>query len=490
VEGDVKAQKVFEDFGQETAKIRCLLASDMASEGLNLHYQSHKLIHFDLPWSILRFKQRNGRIDRYGQDRQPLIWYFVGESSHPKVRDMWVLDKLVEKDEEARRGIGDPSVFFGTNDADEQEAIVADAVDRAIGPKAFGVELDVRASASAHDASEGEYTSLDQLLASLEEAPTRPPSLVTTAPGPPRLYSSTYDFALAMLKRIEHGGEPLGLVETPADRIIEINIPSDLRARSAFGTAETSRIDERFMPSEAVLANGRLRLTDRKAVVDAAIKRALTTEEAWPDVQYLWDVHPILEWLQDHAANLHGRRAAPMCRIEGRLPAGAVAVLMHAIVPNLRGAPLVDRWGVVTVTKGTASPIEEVTDFLKRMGLGGPLPNRGKVDLAQARVALPKAVDVFQTEIRRLRNETQKALDGAHGASLDRLSALEQRHLDEVQRTFPFEILSDARIARRKEAREGEVKKMIADWWTWFEGTCHLVDDPNPFVQVVAVFEG
>ena len=334
VEGDVEAQKVFEDFGQETAKIRCLLASDMASEGLNLHFQSHKLIHFDLPWAILRFKQRNGRIDRYGQDRQPLIWYFIGESSHPKVRDMWVLDKLVEKDEEARQGIGDPSVFLGTNDVDEQEAIVADAVDRGIGQEAFETELDARASVAGTGAAQEGYASLDQLLASLGDVPTTASSSIAVAAGPPRLYSSTYDFALAMLRRIERGGEALGLVETPSDRIIEIAIPSDLKARSAFGTTETSRIDERFMPTEAVPSNGRLRLTDRKAVVDAAVKRALTTEETWPDVQYLWDVHPILEWLQDHAANLHGRRSAPVCRIEGRIPPGAVAVLMHGMVPN------------------------------------------------------------------------------------------------------------------------------------------------------------
>jgi superfamily II DNA/RNA helicase len=65
VEAAVKTQRLLEEFGQEKSSIRILLASDMASEGLNLHFQSHRLIHFDLPWSLLRFQQRNGRIDRY-----------------------------------------------------------------------------------------------------------------------------------------------------------------------------------------------------------------------------------------------------------------------------------------------------------------------------------------------------------------------------------------------------------------------------------------
>ncbi|MBN8830041.1 MAG: DEAD/DEAH box helicase family protein, partial [Sphingomonadales bacterium] len=78
VEADVRTQQTIEAFGQERSPIRILIASDMASEGLNLHFQCHRLIHFDLPWSLLRFQQRNGRIDRYGQDRHPQISYFVG----------------------------------------------------------------------------------------------------------------------------------------------------------------------------------------------------------------------------------------------------------------------------------------------------------------------------------------------------------------------------------------------------------------------------
>ena len=125
VEAEVKTQRLIEDFGHQRSPIRILLASDMASEGLNLHFQSHRLIHFDLPWSLLRFQQRNGRIDRYGQDRPPQIYYFVGESRHPKVRDMWVLEKLVEKDAAAQKGVGDPAVFLGVGDADLEEEIVA-----------------------------------------------------------------------------------------------------------------------------------------------------------------------------------------------------------------------------------------------------------------------------------------------------------------------------------------------------------------------------
>jgi SNF2 family DNA or RNA helicase len=72
---DTEQQELVERFGREDDPIRILLCSDVASEGLNLHYFCHRLIHFDLPWSLMVFQQRNGRVDRYGQKLQPQIVY-------------------------------------------------------------------------------------------------------------------------------------------------------------------------------------------------------------------------------------------------------------------------------------------------------------------------------------------------------------------------------------------------------------------------------
>lgn len=57
----------------------------MASEGLNLHYLSHRLIHFDMPLSLMVFQQRNGRVDRYGQSQTPMI-YLITETVNAKIR--------------------------------------------------------------------------------------------------------------------------------------------------------------------------------------------------------------------------------------------------------------------------------------------------------------------------------------------------------------------------------------------------------------------
>ena len=52
---DAEQQRIVEDFGREDAPVRVLVASDVASEGINLHHLSHRLIHFDIPWSLMVF---------------------------------------------------------------------------------------------------------------------------------------------------------------------------------------------------------------------------------------------------------------------------------------------------------------------------------------------------------------------------------------------------------------------------------------------------
>ncbi len=47
-----------------------LLATDAASEGLNLHHRCRLVINLELPWTPLRLEQRIGRVDRLGQRRR------------------------------------------------------------------------------------------------------------------------------------------------------------------------------------------------------------------------------------------------------------------------------------------------------------------------------------------------------------------------------------------------------------------------------------
>ena len=61
-----------------SGQVTVLLATDAASEGLNLQAASY-LINYDMPWNPMRVEQRIGRIDRLGQarDRVEVRNYFV-----------------------------------------------------------------------------------------------------------------------------------------------------------------------------------------------------------------------------------------------------------------------------------------------------------------------------------------------------------------------------------------------------------------------------
>jgi superfamily II DNA or RNA helicase len=64
----------------EISPVRILLATDAASEGLDLQNHCSRLIHYEIPWNPNRMEQRNGRIDRHGQRASAVqVYHFVGK---------------------------------------------------------------------------------------------------------------------------------------------------------------------------------------------------------------------------------------------------------------------------------------------------------------------------------------------------------------------------------------------------------------------------
>ncbi len=63
-------------FNDPKSAARILLATDAAGEGLNLQRSCRLLIHWDIPWNPGKMEQRNGRLDRHGQERDVHIYHF------------------------------------------------------------------------------------------------------------------------------------------------------------------------------------------------------------------------------------------------------------------------------------------------------------------------------------------------------------------------------------------------------------------------------
>ena len=87
-------------------KTQVLVATEAAGEGINLQC-CHILFNFDIPWNPNRLEQRMGRIHRYGQTKDCLIFNFFAQNTV----EGRVLHKLMEKLQSIRDALDDDAVF-------------------------------------------------------------------------------------------------------------------------------------------------------------------------------------------------------------------------------------------------------------------------------------------------------------------------------------------------------------------------------------------
>jgi SNF2 family DNA or RNA helicase len=72
----------------DKSAVRILLATDAASEGIDLQNHCHQIIHMEIPWNPNRLEQRNGRIDRHGQKKNVFVYHFVSKG-YGKQTEIW-----------------------------------------------------------------------------------------------------------------------------------------------------------------------------------------------------------------------------------------------------------------------------------------------------------------------------------------------------------------------------------------------------------------
>ena len=86
--------------------VQVLAATEAAGEGINLQV-SNVLFNYDIPWNPNRLEQRMGRIHRYGQEKDCLIFNFVATNTI----EGRVLQRLLDKLQEIRDALDDDAVF-------------------------------------------------------------------------------------------------------------------------------------------------------------------------------------------------------------------------------------------------------------------------------------------------------------------------------------------------------------------------------------------
>jgi len=103
---DEPGSRLFAEQQFRDGEIQVLVATEAAGEGINLQV-CNILFNYDIPWNPNRLEQRMGRIHRYGQRKDCLIFNFVATNTI----EGRVLQRLLEKLQEIRDALDDDAVF-------------------------------------------------------------------------------------------------------------------------------------------------------------------------------------------------------------------------------------------------------------------------------------------------------------------------------------------------------------------------------------------
>ncbi|MFD8784306.1 DEAD/DEAH box helicase [Kitasatospora sp. NPDC059599] len=458
---DDQQREIVDRFGRRDEPVRLLFTGDIASEGVNLHHQCHDLIHYDLPWSLIRIEQRNGRIDRYGQAVSPEFRAITLTADVPWRRDESTGEQLTLDDRlvgvrllsreaqahEIETGEGCAEAVTGLYDArKEDDRLTRDLI------KGGTAERSIQKSRQeAGGVLAGLLANVNALIAD--------PSAASAAAGIPPVAKADVPHLFADTEAYFHAA--MDLVYPQAEREAMGWKPVTDRGRVEFTPPDDLQYRLRALPAsyldqEKILTtskyDGTLSLTfNRKyaaerleAARDAKRGKTEQTASQWPNVSYVSDIHPVLDWVTDKVlAKLkydeafvlaHQPDAARAARIHPDLPAalGGPVYLLQGVHSNAAGTPTVVEWMAVTGLDGADPRVWRMDSaFLAACGVGPNMPGRDRIlDESGLKALVPAAVDAAEAHLRARRAEYDRLIDGYLAPYEDRVQTWEQLALE------------------------------------------------------------
>ena len=462
---DKELQRIVDEFGRPESPIRILVASDVASEGINLHYLSHRLIHFDIPWSLMVFQQRNGRIDRYGQTETPDIRYMLIDSHNEKIHgDARIMEILVQKEEQAFKNIGDPAVLFGKFNQEEEELETGKAIENNVKAEDFEKTL-----ASSQD----EFDPFELLMKSATEKETA---------------KIEYSDDETLYSDLEYIKASLGQFEDTQN--IDVSDMETVKGVNIKLSDELRRKLEKALPDEAMPTDGIIRLSPDIDFCKKEMARCMAnelSEVAWPKSGFLWKLHPIFSWINDKAGILYRRGEVPLLSLAEGISKNENIFLVEGQIPNRNSTSVVDEWFALHYVDGKYAGLMTISDVFAKTHLTvANLPNQKTTDEESSVKAESLLADVVANSKKYMTdkfNEYKEQTDPYIYSELERLDALKERH-KEAQLSI-FEALGQQ---RKKSEKEREIDEMFNAFYDWERDSLEIED--KPYIQIIAVMTG
>lgn len=462
---DKELQRIVDEFGRPESPIRILVASDVASEGINLHYLSHRLIHFDIPWSLMVFQQRNGRIDRYGQKETPDIRYMLISSDNDKIHgDTRIMEILVQKEEQAYKNIGDPAVLFGKFNQEEEELETAKAIEGDMSASDFESQL---------DSSEEEFDPFEMMMQSATSKETT---------------KIEYSDEETLYDDMEYIRSALSVFSDTEN--IEIKDMQSVKGINIKLTDELKKKLEKVLPDEAMPSDGIMRLSPDVDFCKKEMQRCMAnaiSEVAWPATGFLWRLHPLFSWINDKAGILYRRGEVPFIALSNGISSKEMLFIVEGQIPNRNSTSVVDEWFALSYIDGKYNGVLSLPEVFGKTHLAtDKLPNQ-KTDSSEA-VALGESLlsDVVKNTYEFMESKYQEYKDRTEPyiySELERLDALKEKHKD-VQLSI-FDLLGQQ---RKKSEKEREIDELFKAFYDWERDSVEIKN--NPYIQIIAVVTG
>lgn len=489
-----------EAFGTGNSKVRMMLATDVASEGVNLHHQCHNIIHYDLPWSIITLIQRNGRIDRFGQKFSPVIRYLMVETEAGLLEgDSELFSRLVDKVEEINRSTRTGESVLNLYDAKKEEETFGESLvkgdknllDRNTGtPEVGGLESTLKA---ANQLAHEDYADfLDSILSGSpdekenefsKKEPARDNSRI-------RLLSNTEFLkeGYRVLKEQVGGSDWHALQHT--DKQIIFTPPKELAKRLGAPWIDSEMVyGASAIPEEAWPEEQQLFLTDKPERVDLAIKTALAQKGQWSKELLLTEQHPVMQWLAEKLMMLQERGEAPLIA-SPYLDPGELLFCFIGQVSSRAGTPLIVDPHAVSFRKGGQVQIRPLKEALEEVNFD-QLANTGKSGTLPEHLLksfLSSAVDQSVNHLKKLKDQRRAQIRPRLDEENARLRHWFQRwaeRIDSQLTNLPPEGRRATQLRQKREEMEMYLEDRKENW----EETHYRATD-EATTRLVLVVEG
>ena len=417
------------------------------------------MIHFDIPWSLITLEQRNGRIDRYGQDKPPLISYLLTNSKNEIIEgDKRVLNRLIEKEQEAHKNIGDVATLLGLHEAQQEEEYITKKV---------------VAGETPEEIIPDEPEEVDWLAMLTDATAVR--SDEDCRGQTPHLYEDDLKFAKIALEELADGDAVFQMPEYHPDRPeFSFLAPEDLQRRCE------------FIPREAIPGDWIFKLTTDTKRVMTAIDEARKEEKEWPQWQLFWELHPVMDWLMDKLLVRFGRHEAPII-ISSKLPEDELIYLFQGVLSNQRSQPVITDWfGIKLNVEGKFTHIK-FEEILQTTGLESRIPNSGveSVNIKFATDNLKNSVELAIEYLKNRRKERGQTEGDRLRDDLRKLKSWKESSLGKNRSRLDSS--RGAQTAKLKQAQK-EIEALYEQREKWLNDTYSVVN--APYVRLAMVFTG